>query len=194
MSSSMFIGSIFSASTSWLGTPCRSIRLTCTGVEHAIFGEVGFSAAVSVYGRCLTQSNCGFVFMAPDAMSLCICLQNGSMHLCWQSLTEQLQLATANSSKTAADCCLVFHVQLNNCAGQGVSLELQPRLVRAMAEAAGRYGHVMHPETSCEPVIQLAERLLSGVGQGWASRVFYSDDGCAHHFCCRPTLAVSFKC
>ena len=68
---------------------------------------------------------------------------------------------------------------------QGVNEQLQPRLVKAMAEAAGRYGHVMHPETAHEPAVGLAERLLSGVGRGWAERVFYSDDGWVQV----PTLA-----
>ena len=60
---------------------------------------------------------------------------------------------------------------------QGVSAEQQPRLVAAMASAAARYGHVMHPETATEPTVELAERLLHSAGQGWASRVFFSDDG-----------------
>ena len=63
------------------------------------------------------------------------------------------------------------------CCWQGVSAELQPHLVRALAEAAGQYGHVMHPETAHEPALGLAERLLGLVGQGWADRVFFSDDG-----------------
>lgn len=50
-----------------------------------------------------------------------------------------------------------------------------------MAQAAGRYGHVMHPETAYEPAVGLAERLLSTVGRPWASRVFYSDDGWEWH-------------
>ena len=61
---------------------------------------------------------------------------------------------------------------------QGVSQEFQPRLVAALATAAARYGHVMHPETASEPAVHLARKLLSSAGQGWADRVFYSDDGC----------------
>ena len=52
-------------------------------------------------------------------------------------------------------------------------------LALAAARAAGRYGHVMYPQAVHAPALQLAERLLSpnGPGSGWASRVFYSDDG-----------------
>lgn len=51
----------------------------------------------------------------------------------------------------------------------------------AVAHAAGRYGHVMFPENAHQPALDVAVRLLAGVGAGWASRVFFSDDGCA--FC-----------
>lgn len=60
---------------------------------------------------------------------------------------------------------------------QGVSAELQPRLVRSMAYAAGRYGHVIYPENAHQPALDLAQKLLSGVGQGWAQKVFFSDNG-----------------
>ncbi|EJD06670.1 PLP-dependent transferase [Fomitiporia mediterranea MF3/22] len=55
----------------------------------------------------------------------------------------------------------------------------QPSLALAAARAAGRYGHVMFPAATHLPALRLAERLLSpkGPGNGWASRVFYSDDG-----------------
>ena len=66
----------------------------------------------------------------------------------------------------------------HSAAVQGVGAELQPRLVAAMATAAARYGHVMHPETASQPAVELAQRLLSSAGRGWARRVFYSDDGC----------------
>ena len=62
---------------------------------------------------------------------------------------------------------------------QGVSAELQPKLVSSMAYAAGRYGHVIFPENAHQPALDLAQKLLSGVGQGWADRVFYSDNGYA---------------
>ncbi|GAA6003077.1 uncharacterized protein JCM10292_000328 [Rhodotorula paludigena] len=50
-------------------------------------------------------------------------------------------------------------------------------LTLAAAHAAGRFGHVMFPTATNLPALTLAERLLSSVGAGWASRVFYSDDG-----------------
>lgn len=48
---------------------------------------------------------------------------------------------------------------------------------KAVGRACGRYGHVMFPEATYEPAFDLARRLLEGPGKGWASRVFYSDDG-----------------
>ena len=60
---------------------------------------------------------------------------------------------------------------------QGVSGELQAKLVSSMAYAAGRYGHVIFPENAHQPALDLAEKLLSGVGRGWADRVFFSDNG-----------------
>lgn len=45
----------------------------------------------------------------------------------------------------------------------------------ALAEAAGRYGHVMFPSNLHPPAVQLAQYLLEkGPGRGWAQRVFYS--------------------
>ncbi|KAG0343165.1 hypothetical protein BG004_005470, partial [Podila humilis] len=52
-----------------------------------------------------------------------------------------------------------------------------PELTQSAAYAAGRYGHVMFPECSHEPAVKLAETMLDTVGQGWASRVFFSDNG-----------------
>jgi dethiobiotin synthetase/adenosylmethionine--8-amino-7-oxononanoate aminotransferase len=54
---------------------------------------------------------------------------------------------------------------------QGVSLEGQLEITRAMAYAAGRYGHVMFPENVHEPALRLAEKLLGGVGKGEDLRV-----------------------
>ena len=48
----------------------------------------------------------------------------------------------------------------------------------ALAEAAGRYGHVMFPSNLHPPAVQLAQYLLEkGPGLGWANRVFYSGIG-----------------
>jgi len=52
-----------------------------------------------------------------------------------------------------------------------------PTLALAAANAAGRYGHVMFPQATHLPALKLAERLLQGPGKGWASRVFFSDNG-----------------
>ncbi|KPV73800.1 uncharacterized protein RHOBADRAFT_37661 [Rhodotorula graminis WP1] len=52
-----------------------------------------------------------------------------------------------------------------------------PELTLAAAHAAGRFGHVMFPTATNLPALTLVEKLLASVGQGWASRVFYSDDG-----------------
>jgi dethiobiotin synthetase/adenosylmethionine--8-amino-7-oxononanoate aminotransferase len=50
-------------------------------------------------------------------------------------------------------------------------------LTLAAAHAAGRYGHVLFPSGTHKPALELAEELLATVGAGWASRVFYSDNG-----------------
>jgi dethiobiotin synthetase/adenosylmethionine--8-amino-7-oxononanoate aminotransferase len=53
-----------------------------------------------------------------------------------------------------------------------------PSLTLAAAHAAGRYGHVIFPLAVHEPALALAERLIqNGPGKGWASRVFFSDNG-----------------
>lgn len=61
------------------------------------------------------------------------------------------------------------------------------RLVTAAAHAAGRYGHVLFPNGTHEPALQLAEQLTgkntaeaslqTNPGYAWADRVFFSDDG-----------------
>lgn len=51
-------------------------------------------------------------------------------------------------------------------------------LALAAANAAGRYGHVMFPQATHLPALKLAERLVhEGPGEGWASRVFFTDNG-----------------
>lgn len=52
-----------------------------------------------------------------------------------------------------------------------------PALTLAAAHASGRYGHILFPSATSLPSLSLAARLLDSVGRGWASRVFYSDDG-----------------
>lgn len=50
-------------------------------------------------------------------------------------------------------------------------------LVKATQKAAARYGHVMFPGNVHEPVVKLTQKLIQTVGQGWATRVFYTDNG-----------------
>lgn len=54
---------------------------------------------------------------------------------------------------------------------------LQIELARAVGYATGRFGHVMFPENVYEPALECAELLLDSVGKGWASRVYFSDNG-----------------
>ena len=58
----------------------------------------------------------------------------------------------------------------------------------ALAEAAGRYGHVMFPSNLHPPAVQLAQYLLEkGPGKGWAQRVFYSGN---HDFLLQCLFAI----
>ncbi|OBZ81953.1 Bifunctional dethiobiotin synthetase/7,8-diamino-pelargonic acid aminotransferase, mitochondrial, partial [Choanephora cucurbitarum] len=50
-----------------------------------------------------------------------------------------------------------------------------PDLTLAAAHAAGRYGHVIFPESTNESALSLAEKVLEK--DSWASRVFFSDNG-----------------
>ncbi|KAK6159136.1 hypothetical protein DH2020_006450 [Rehmannia glutinosa] len=66
--------------------------------------------------------------------------------------------------------------QFDACASwwtQGPDATLQIELARDMGYTAARYGHVMFPENVYEPALELAELLL----EGWASRVYFSDNG-----------------
>eukprot|EP01041_Mallomonas_annulata_P008366 gene8366-17236_t len=48
----------------------------------------------------------------------------------------------------------------------------------AIAEAAGKYGHVLLPGNLHAPVVQLSRYLLQrGPGRGWAQRAYHSDNG-----------------
>ncbi|XP_048133501.1 bifunctional dethiobiotin synthetase/7,8-diamino-pelargonic acid aminotransferase, mitochondrial isoform X2 [Rhodamnia argentea] len=60
---------------------------------------------------------------------------------------------------------------------QGPNASLQTELARDMGYAAARFGHVMFPENVYGPALECAELLLDGVGEGWASRVYFSDNG-----------------
>lgn len=66
-----------------------------------------------------------------------------------------------------------------------------PVLAQTAAKAAGRYGHILFPMAANAPALNLAEGLLGrrdrsptggsepfpAPGQGWADRVFFSDNG-----------------
>ncbi|KAH9305032.1 hypothetical protein KI387_009436 [Taxus chinensis] len=70
--------------------------------------------------------------------------------------------------------------QFDACASwwtQGPSAILQTELAREVGYTTGRFGHVMYPENVYEPALHCAELLLEGVGKGWATRVFLSDNG-----------------
>jgi len=73
-----------------------------------------------------------------------------------------------------------IHLKFDGAASwwtQGVSRESQNRLNRALGNAAGRWGHVMFPENAHDAALDAARGLLDGAGRGWASRVFFSDNG-----------------
>ncbi|CAN6814423.1 unnamed protein product [Brassica oleracea] len=70
--------------------------------------------------------------------------------------------------------------QFDACASwwtQGPDPVFQAELAREMAYTAARFGHVMFPENVYEPALKCAELLINGVGKGWASRVYFSDNG-----------------
>ncbi len=61
---------------------------------------------------------------------------------------------------------------------QTVGGDLQLEMARTVGAAVGRYMHVMWPENTHEPGLELTAALLRWpLGAGWAARAFYSDDG-----------------
>ncbi|KAK1323096.1 hypothetical protein QJS10_CPA02g01465 [Acorus calamus] len=77
-------------------------------------------------------------------------------------------------------CDQLIAPQFDACASwwtQGPDAALQIELARDMGYAAARFGHVMFPENVYEPALKCGELLLEGVGKGWASRTFFSDNG-----------------
>ena len=69
---------------------------------------------------------------------------------------------------------------------QGLPSSSTRRAAQESAYASARYGHVLFPEVAHAPALALASALLSpssttatapGPGAGWASRVFFSDNG-----------------
>ena len=60
---------------------------------------------------------------------------------------------------------------------QGMNAEHVPGLAKHVAEAIGRYGHVIFPRNVHRPALDLAKSMVKGVGAPWASRAFFSDNG-----------------
>lgn len=50
-------------------------------------------------------------------------------------------------------------------------------LTKTAAATAGRFGHVMYPGNIHEPAVNLIQKLLSTVGNNWAQRVYFADNG-----------------
>eukprot|EP00903_Cladosiphon_okamuranus_P015221 g14067.t1 len=73
------------------------------------------------------------------------------------------------SHRAMVDACASWWTQ---GAGHG-----NPGMALAVAEAAGRYGHVIFPGNIHAPALEVAERLVEGPGRDWASRVFFTDNG-----------------
>lgn len=82
----------------------------------------------------------------------------------------------------SVDGCLQRKAHFDACASwwtQGMG-HGESSMGLASAAAAGRYGHVIFPDVIHEPATELANKLVNssiGPGEGWASRVFFSDDG-----------------
>ncbi|XP_042440552.1 bifunctional dethiobiotin synthetase/7,8-diamino-pelargonic acid aminotransferase, mitochondrial-like [Zingiber officinale] len=71
-----------------------------------------------------------------------------------------------------------MHVQVGGLKGLILICKwFQIELAKDIGYSAARYGHVMFPENVYEPALQCAELLLDGVGKGWASRTYFSDNG-----------------
>lgn len=88
-----------------------------------------------------------------------------------QSSSDSAALTPASATRDLFDACASWWTQ---GVGHG-----NPNMSLAIAEAAGRYGHVMFPSNLHPPAVQLARYMVSpqGPGRRWASRVFFSDDG-----------------
>ncbi|EJU04875.1 hypothetical protein DACRYDRAFT_75853 [Dacryopinax primogenitus] len=86
--------------------------------------------------------------------------------------------SSSTSPQTPTDPSLLQQVYDGSASWWTQSLgHAHPSLALAAANAAARYGHVIFPSSTHAPALELAERLLRGEGEGWADRVFWSDDG-----------------
>ena len=89
--------------------------------------------------------------------------------------------ARTSNSSDKSNCTSLLSWQFDGSASWWTQAlgHAHPQLTLAAAHAAGRYGHVIFPLATHEPALTLAERLLAkgGPGEGWAHRVFFSDNG-----------------
>ncbi|CDF33434.1 unnamed protein product [Chondrus crispus] len=113
-------------------------------------------------------------------------MQERASDIFWYPFTQHTSLGSVTCIDSASGDMLSCYDQTNglhemvdgigswwtNGVGHG-----NAEMAKAMGRACGRYGHVMFPEATNAPAFELASSLLSGVGQGWADRVFYSDNG-----------------
>jgi dethiobiotin synthetase/adenosylmethionine--8-amino-7-oxononanoate aminotransferase len=60
---------------------------------------------------------------------------------------------------------------------QGITANHVPGMALSIGNAVGRYGHVIFPKNVHRPALDLAIEMINLVGNGWASRVFFSDNG-----------------
>ncbi|KAL0954696.1 hypothetical protein HGRIS_003645 [Hohenbuehelia grisea] len=88
--------------------------------------------------------------------------------------------AANNDSSTANPSPSLLNPQYDGSASWWTQAlgHAHPSLTLAAARVSGRYGHVMFPQATHAPALQLAETLVhDGPGRGWASKAFFSDDG-----------------
>lgn len=105
---------------------------------------------------------------------------HGDLFTCF-SPPPSSTVSTSNSNSTSSTVSKLplLHPKFDGSASwwtQGFG-HASSALTSAAAYAAGRYGHVIFPQVVHEPALQLAEKMLSTQGDGWASRVFFSDNG-----------------
>ena len=91
---------------------------------------------------------------------------------------------TVIDSRSGEDLVVVAndqHVPMyDGCASwwtQGMDAKHMPKMALEVAGAIGRYGHVIFPGNIHKPALDVAQRLIASVGEGWASRAFFSDNG-----------------
>ena len=99
----------------------------------------------------------------------------------WSVLMEEEHDSSSSSSSSHSKQALHRRNQFDACASwwtQGLG-HGDSSLALASAAAAGRYGHVLFPQTVHAPALALSQKLLSSTGPGasWAKRVFFTDDG-----------------